>query len=169
LLLNNKGSKFITRRKWTLWMKMLNRQEVPTWMQECHISRVQLAIRSVTSTTQGWTWNIKNSWSLPKPICKMRRSKTSRLQTMLLMLILMLFMFLICHTMILMLLMFLWETSLEKSLPCTLDHTTKGQRLVCGCPSVLLLTWNDPIKLGYLKTKTNLFCKLTSLVEQVGC
>jgi hypothetical protein len=45
----------------------------------------------------------------------------------------------------------------------------RGQRLVYGCPSVLSLCWEDPIKLGYLKQKPNLFCRLTPSVVQVGC
>jgi hypothetical protein len=40
---------------------------------------------------------------------------------------------------------------------------------VYGCPSVLSLTEKDPIKLGYLKQKPNLFCRLTPSVIQVGC
>jgi hypothetical protein len=76
---------------------------------------------------------------------------------------------LICHTMILMLFMFFWEIKLEKSLPCMLGHITRGERFVCGCSSALLLIWKDPIKLGYLKIKPNLFYRLTPLVEQCGC
>jgi hypothetical protein len=34
----------------------------------------------------------------------------------------------------------LMRKRLEKSLSCTLGHTTRGQRLVYGCPSALLLT-----------------------------
>jgi hypothetical protein len=40
---------------------------------------------------------------------------------------------------------------------------------VCGCPSVLSLTWEDPIKLGYLKQKPNLFYWLTPPVVRVWC
>jgi hypothetical protein len=48
-----------------------------------------------------------------------------------------------------------------------LGHITRGQILVYGCPSVFSLTWEDPIKLGYLKQKPNLFCRLTPPVVQV--
>jgi hypothetical protein len=150
LLLNNQGSKFNMR-----WMRKSNMQEVSSWMQEGHTSRVELETWPVTSATQGWTEEVKNSSSSPKAISNMRRSKSSRPLTMLLILMLMLLMSLICHIMILML-MCLWEISLVKSLPCMLDHTTRGQRLVCGWPSALLLTWEDPIKLGYLRRKPKL-------------
>jgi hypothetical protein len=54
----------------------------------------------------GYKAGDKNSSSSPKPIFNMRKSKTLRLLTMLLMLIRMSLIFLICHTMILKLLMF---------------------------------------------------------------
>jgi hypothetical protein len=48
LLLNNKGSKLNMRR-----MQWSNMQEVSFRMQEGHTSRMELATRLVTSTTQG--------------------------------------------------------------------------------------------------------------------
>jgi hypothetical protein len=55
------------------------------------------------------------------------------------------------------------------SLENMLGHITRDQRLVYGCPSASLLNWVDPTKLGYLKQKSNLFCRLTPPVVQVGC
>jgi hypothetical protein len=40
---------------------------------------------------------------------------------------------------------------------------------MCECPSVLSLTWEDLIKLGYQKQRPNLFCRFTPPVVQVGC
>jgi hypothetical protein len=144
-------------------------QGVSSWMQEGYISIVELAIKIMTNTTLGWTQRVKNSLSSLRPISNKRKSKVSRSLTMFLILKLILLMFLICHTMISMFLMFLWEISLVKLLLYMLGHITRSQRLMCGCPSAPSLTWEDPIKLGYLKQKTNLFCRLTPPVVQVEC
>jgi hypothetical protein len=161
LLLNHQRSKFKMRM-----MKRYNMQGVSSLMQECHMSRVGSATKIVISTTLEWTQKVKNSSSSPRPMSNKRRSKTSRPQTIFLILMLML---LICYIMILMFLMYLWEIRLVKLLLSMLGHTTRDQRLVCGCQSALLLTWEDPTKLGYLKQKPNLFCRLASPVVQVVC
>jgi beta-lactamase regulating signal transducer with metallopeptidase domain len=109
-------------------------------MQEGHIPRMELATRPVISTTQMSTQEVNDSSSSPKAIFNMRRSKASRPLTMLLILMLMLLIFLICHIMILMLLICLGKIRLENLLPYMLGHTTRGQKLMCGCPSALLLT-----------------------------
>jgi hypothetical protein len=99
---------------------------------------------------------VKNSSSSPGAILNMRSSKVSRPLSMPLILMLMVLMFLICHIMILILLMCLWEISLKKLLPCMLNHITRDQRLVSGCPRALLLIWDEPTKLRDLRTKHKL-------------
>jgi hypothetical protein len=74
-------------------------------MEQGHISRVELDTKMVISTTLRETQRVKNSSSSPMLMFDKRRSKVSRPLIICLILILMFLIFLICHTIILMLLM----------------------------------------------------------------
>jgi hypothetical protein len=122
----------------------------------CHkglISRMSLVTRWEISTTHEWTPMVKNSSSSPKATL-IKWSKTTKQLTMFLMLILIL---LKCLIMLLMHLMFSWKINMKRLLLYTLGHTTRGLRLVCGCPRCLYLTWKNSNKFGYLKTRFDLF------------